>query len=102
MTGPNLGPIGPLDRRGAEPADRDAAAMRKASHDLEGVFVNELFKAMRATVPADGILSQDSGGELFSSMLDQRLAEVYAERERGGLGEALYRQLSRRLNTPQP
>lgn len=78
------------------------ARLRKAAHDLEAVFVNELFKAMRETVPHEGILSEDPGQELFTGVLDQRLAEVYGERARGGVGEALYRQLSRRLPDPGP
>ena len=73
------------------------ARLRKAAHDLEGLFVAELFKAMRATVPEDGILSQAPGQELFQGMMDDRIADLYAGRSRGGLGEALYRQLSRRL-----
>jgi flagellar protein FlgJ len=93
---------GPI--RGAESPNHPApgaaaqnAKLRKASHDLEGVFVNELFKAMRDTVPEDGILSQDSGQEMFTSLMDTRLSETYAEKSQSGLGEALYHQLSRRL-----
>jgi Rod binding domain-containing protein len=73
------------------------ARLRKAAHDLEGVFVAELFKAMRATVPEDGIIGPAQGQELFQGMMDDRVAELYAGRSRSGLGEALYRQLSRRL-----
>lgn len=84
---------------GSSPQD---AKLRKASHDLEGVFVNELFKAMRETVPQDGILSQDSGQDMFTGMLDERLSQTYAEKAQGGLGEALYHQLSRRLPDSGP
>lgn len=73
------------------------AKLRKAAHDLEGVFVGELFKAMRATVPDDGVIGEAAGQDLFQGMMDDRVAELYAGRSQGGLGEALYRQLSRRL-----
>jgi flagellar protein FlgJ len=92
----------PLAAGPAAHAASQTAKLRKAAHDLEGIFVNELFKAMRETVPQDGILSQDPGQDLFTGMLDERLAERYAERSQGGLGEALYRQLSRRLPDPGP
>ncbi len=102
MTGP--GPV--AGRLGPKPPEEAAAGartkLRKAAHDLEAVFVNELFKAMRETVPQEGILSQDPGQEMFTGVLDQRLAELYGERARGGLGEALYRQLSRRLPDSGP
>lgn len=77
--------------------DAAHAKLRKAAHDLESVFVGELFKAMRATVPDDGIIGQAEGQELFQGMMDDRIADLYAGRSQGGLGEALYRQLSRRL-----
>lgn len=83
--------------RHASPQDSAHAKLRKAAHELEGVFVAELFKAMRATVPEDGIIGQAQGQELFQGMMDDRVADLYAGRSRGGLGEALYRQLSRRL-----
>jgi flagellar protein FlgJ len=97
------GPIRPVS--GQPPAIGDAAReakLRKAAHDLEGVFVNEMFKAMRATVPDDGLLAQNSGQDMFTGMLDQHLAETYAEHAGKGMGEALYHQLSRRLPDSAP
>jgi len=100
MTGPVPGAGAARRTEGA--LSPDQARLRKAAYDLEAVFVNELFKAMRETVQHEGILSQDPGQELFTGVLDQRLAELYGERARGGVGEALYRQLSRRLPDPGP
>ncbi len=71
--------------------------LRQASHDLEGLFVNELFKAMRATLPQDGILSSAPGQDMFQGMMDEKLADMYATKSVHGLGESLYRQLGRRL-----
>lgn len=72
--------------------------LRQASHDLEGLFVNELFKAMRATLPQDGILGEAPGQEMFQGMMDEKLADMYATKSTHGLGESLYRQLGKRLN----
>lgn len=74
--------------------------LKQAARDLEAVFVNELFKAMRATAPSQGILSQDSGQELFTGMLDEHLSQIEAERADSPLSRALYHQLSRRLPDP--
>ena len=95
------GPVGP-GRQLGEPAqaaiDQPHARLRKAAQDLEGIFIGELFKAMRATVPDDGLLSQAPGQDLFQGMMDDRMASLQAARSRGGLSESLYRQLSRRLS----
>jgi flagellar protein FlgJ len=78
------------------------AQLRKMAHELEGVFLNQLFKAMRASVPQDGVTEANPGEELFTSLLDERLASLAAERMKGGLGEALYRQMARRLPPEEP
>jgi flagellar protein FlgJ len=81
----------------------DEARLRKVVQQLEGVFVEQLFKAMRETVPDGGLVDGGSGEEIFSGLLDQHLsAEVPAGwGERGGLSEALYRQLSRRIQAAE-
>jgi flagellar protein FlgJ len=77
--------------------DPERKRLRQASHQLEGVFFTQLLSAMRQTVQHDGILEQDSGQDMFTSMLDQKIADVSANRSTNGLGEHLYQQLSRRL-----
>lgn len=80
--------------RAPEPAPTDEASrLRATARDLEGVFVEQLFKAMRETVPTDGMVSGGSGEEMFSAMLDQRLAAQVPGTWANGLAEAVYRQL---------
>jgi Rod binding domain-containing protein len=71
--------------------------LRELSHALEGVFLAQMFQAMRAAVP-QGEAETAPGQDIFTALLDERLAALAAERLRGGMGEALYRQLSRRLD----
>ncbi len=81
----------------AAPRPDPHAQLRRMAHELEGLFLNQLFKAMRASVPQDGLIESGPGQELFTSMLDERLAGEAAERMKSGMGEALYRQMARRL-----
>jgi flagellar protein FlgJ len=69
------------------------ARLREACAQFEGVFTQQLLKAMRETVPEDGVLSGGLGEELFNGLFDQHLAEEAALRQSGGLGEILYQQL---------
>jgi Rod binding domain-containing protein len=77
--------------------DAEHQRLKKASQQLEGVFFSQLLSAMRETVQHDGILEQDSGQEMFTSMLDQKIADTSAAHSTHGLGQRLYDQLSRRL-----
>lgn len=72
--------------------------LREATEQMEGVFVSHLMKALRSTVPNGG--NPDApGADLYGSLLDEHLAEVVAGDTRGGIAEALYRQLSTLVQT---
>lgn len=72
--------------------------LRKSANDLEGLFVSQLFKAMRETVPKEeGIVSGGSGEEIFTGLMDEHLAAETPKHWGGGISEALYRQLRKGL-----
>jgi flagellar protein FlgJ len=84
---------------GAQPA-RDAK-LQQAVTQLEGVFVQQLYKAMRESVPQqEGIVSGGAGEDMFTAMMDQHLAAETPKHWERGLSQALYRQLSQHLVTP--
>lgn len=92
----------PIGRAMAKSGQTPREKLKQASHDLEGLFVNELFKAMRATLPEEGgILGSAPGQDLFQGMMDEKVATLYAGKSDHGIGDALYRQLSRRLHDGQ-
>ncbi|MHB1224854.1 MAG: rod-binding protein [Gemmatimonadaceae bacterium] len=85
---------------GGVPSNGDRIArLQKATTDLEGVFVEQLFKAMRETVPRDGLTEGGSGEEMFTALLDQKIASVAPSRWQHGLSDALLRQLRGRVDS---
>lgn len=92
-----IGPTQPAPSAPDDGRDAERARLRKAAHQLEGIFLGHLFQAMRESVPQS---DTDSGAQaMFTSMLDDQLAAKAADQLQRGLGEALYRQLSRRLTS---
>lgn len=71
--------------------------LRQAARALEGVFLNQLFQAMRATVPESGLFESSSGQEIFETMFDEHMSGVMAQQSENGLGDLLYDQLRRRI-----
>lgn len=72
--------------------------LRESAKQLEGLFVQQLFKAMRETVPQqDGIVSASAGEDMFTGLLDQHLAAETPSQWEGGLAEAVYRQMRGRV-----
>ena len=94
-------PVGPPGAAGAAPpgasGPSDDARLRAAARQLTGVFAQQLFKAMRATVPqGEGAVDGGSGEEMFTGLLDEHLAgAAWAE----SLAEAVYRRMR---PTPAP
>lgn len=85
------------DTSGALDAARtrvDSERLRTATQDFEAVFVQEMFKAMRATVPDGGLVDGGRSEEVFTSLLDEHVAGLTAKRGGGDLADALYRQLT--------
>jgi flagellar protein FlgJ len=83
----------------APPAD-ERVTLRRLAHQLEGVFLNQLFQAMRSSVPKEGLVDGGAGEDLFTSLMDEKVADQAAQKMERGLGDALYRQLAGRLTTP--
>jgi flagellar protein FlgJ len=82
--------------RTAAVTDERDAALRRACARLEGVFMQEMLKALRATVP-EGMSGGGAAEDMFTGMLDQHVADNAAARLERGLGAALYRQLRARF-----
>ena len=83
----------------ARAATDPRGAVREAAKQFETLFMNELVKSMRATT----LQSQDDPqAQLSTSMLDAQFANQLAGM-RGGLSEAIARQLERQMGlTPGP
>lgn len=78
------------------------ARLKAATRLLEGSFYEEMFKAMRETVPDDGEVTGGTGGAMFTSMLDGHMAEEAALRSSDGLGAALYAHFAKALDASAP
>jgi len=79
---------------------KDEKELKALAQQFEAIFMNQLMKSMRETLPKEGMLSSFSV-DMYESMFDQ---EVAGEMSRGrgmGLADVLYTQLSR-MNGTQP
>lgn len=75
----------------------DQQELRKACSELESLFIYTLLKEMRATVPKSGFISGGREEEIYTSMLDNSLAEELSSKGGIGLSSILIEQM--RINT---
>jgi flagellar protein FlgJ len=86
----------------AMPPKERQAELRRVCQELEGVFLRQLIETMRAGGRGEGLFETSPGEEIFTSLLDDHFASVAAQKMERGIGEALYRQLSRQLALEDP
>ncbi len=78
--------------RGQQEQKIDGEKLKKACADFEAIFIHQLFKSMRQTVPKGGLLGEGPGMEIYQSLFDQELSKSLASQGRLGLGGMIYRQ----------
>ncbi len=71
----------------------EGEAIREVARQFESVFMHQVFKSMRATVPKEGLMSGGFGEQVFTDMLDAQFAELATSQGSSGLAEMLARDL---------
>jgi flagellar protein FlgJ len=73
----------------------DKKELEAVCQEFEGIILNMMFRQMKATVPKSELFPGNTAREVYESMLDDSLMEEAAKNGGIGLGETLFKQLSR-------
>jgi len=77
-------------------AEEDAA-LKKACQEIEAIFIQQMLKQMRATVPKSELIPESSASKLYQDMLDSEYSKLMSESSQSfGIAEMLYKQLKGR------
>jgi len=74
-------------RQGDSASEDARRRLTNACADFEAIFVQQLFKTMRASVPESNLMHGGRAEELYTSMLDQQVADQMAHGQ-GSIGLA--------------
>ncbi len=85
-----------VSMRGAP--SKSPEALNRVCQEMESLFINQLLKQMRRTIPKDGLFGKSNAEDMFTAMHDAELSRVVARG--GGLG--LARMLMAHLAQPAP
>ena len=80
-----------LEMRMPNAASSDAKKW-KAAQDFEALFIHQMFKSMRNTVPKDEEIS--TGRRIFTEMLDEQIANTASRTGSFGLAQMIYKELA--------
>jgi len=74
------------------PSQSSDAQKWKVAQDFEAMFIHQMLKSMRNTVPKDEEMS--TGRRIFTEMLDEQIANTASRTGSFGLANIIYRELS--------
>lgn len=77
--------------------NKDEKALKEACQQVEEIFLQMIYKQMKATVPKSEVFSESMGKEVFSSMLDECLMKEAAKANGIGLADMMYKQLYKKM-----
>ena len=74
---------------------KDKEQLKKASQELESVFINMMFKEMRSTITKSNLIEESAGRDIFESMFDEKISEQISKGKGFGLADMIYKQVLR-------
>lgn len=75
----------------------DSEKLKQVSQQFEAFFVNQIFKSMRNSAQwGEGLLEKSHARSTYESMHDERLADEISSGRGIGIGDLIYKQMSRR------
>ena len=75
--------------------EQDDVKLKQACQDIETMFIQQMLKQMRATIPKGGLIPESMASEMYQEMLDEEYSKLMASSPNDSLGIAdlIYRQL---------
>jgi flagellar protein FlgJ len=98
-----IGPMNPSsipesEGRGPGVKKIDEGKLKKACGDFESIFISQMLKEMRKSIPKSGLLDGGSQQDAYLSLFDEELSKSMAKRGGIGLGKILYQNIMKRGN----
>lgn len=78
--------------------NKDEELLKETCRQFEELFLQMLYKQMKATVPKSGLFSDSTQGEIFNSMLDESLMKEVSKAKGIGIADMMYKQLYKEMN----
>lgn len=81
-----------------EPRQVDERKLEKVCLEFEAIFINQMLKAMRKTIPKTNFFKKESGRELFESLFDSEISKIVSQKGGFGLGKILYKKMIEQID----
>jgi flagellar protein FlgJ len=80
-------------RKPISAAGSDTKRMKQTARDFEAIFVQQIFKGMRKTVPEGGLLPRGQAEDIYADLQDMEAAKQFTKQGGIGLAEMMFEQM---------
>ncbi|MBI9014586.1 MAG: rod-binding protein [Clostridiales bacterium] len=76
----------------------DTTELRKATDELEAIFIDMMMKSMRSTITeTDGIFKKSESEKMFQEMLDEEYSKTMVEAGGIGISDMIFKQFEQSM-----
>jgi len=75
------------------PKGRDPVKLKEAAQQFEAIFIQQMYKEMRKTIPDDGLIPRGNADDVYTQLQDMEAAKITAQNGGIGLTEMMMQQL---------
>ena len=72
---------------------QDPERLKDAVQQFEAIFIQQMFKEMRKTIPEDGLIQRSNADDVYTQLQDLEAAKITAQQGGIGLAELMMQQL---------
>lgn len=72
---------------------QDPVRLKELTQEFEAIFIQQMYKEMRSTIPDDGLIPRTNAEDTFIQMQDLEAAKATARQGGIGLAEMMMKQL---------
>lgn len=76
--------------------------LRETSQEFEAMYINEMYKAMRKTVPESELIEKNSAEKMYQEMQDMEMARSISQGQGVGIADAIYNQMAPLIEQQKP
>lgn len=72
---------------------QDPEKLKATAQQFEAIFIQQMFKEMRKTIPDDGLIQRGNADDIYSQLQDMEAAKMTAQQGGIGLADLMMQQL---------
>ena len=72
---------------------RDPKKLKEAAQQFEAIFIQQMYKEMRKTIPDDGLIQRGNADDIYTQLQDMQAAKITAQQGGIGLADLMMQQL---------